>query len=71
MPKWAQATLQAQNDVVGDLVDQRRTWSQFDYPPHSLTTNKTMIPMYCYKFLASYIQTYAEATENPFWEATM
>jgi hypothetical protein len=71
MPKWAQSTLQATGDLVGDPMDLRRMRSQFEEPPHALTTTKLVIPMHFYMVLASDPQTYAEAEGNPFWEATM
>jgi hypothetical protein len=39
-PKWVQSTLQAVGDLVGDLMDPRRTRSQFEEAPHALTTTK-------------------------------
>jgi hypothetical protein len=71
MPKWAQTTLQEVGDLVGDPTDQRRMRSQFEDPPHALTTTEPVIPMHFYMVLASYPQTYAEVVGNPFWEATM
>jgi hypothetical protein len=58
-------------DLVGDPTDQRRMRSQFEDPPHALTTTEPVMPMHCYMVLASDLQTYAEAAGNPFWEATM
>jgi hypothetical protein len=46
IPKWAQTTLQEVGEVVGDLVDWRRTRSKFEDPPHALETTKPMIIMH-------------------------
>jgi hypothetical protein len=71
MPKWAQSTLQDAGDLVGDPTDPRRTRSQFEDPPHVLTTTEPMMPLHCYMVQSSDPQTYREAAGNPFWEATM
>jgi hypothetical protein len=36
-PKWEQTTLQDARDIVGDLADTKRTRSDFEEPPISLT----------------------------------
>jgi hypothetical protein len=45
--------------------------SQYQYPPHALTSIEPIMHMHCYMVLASDSQTYEEAARNPFWEATM
>jgi hypothetical protein len=71
MPKWAQTTLQATKDLVGDPTNQRGRRFQFEDPPHALTTTEPVIPMHCNIVLASNPHTYAKTAGNPFWEATM
>jgi hypothetical protein len=71
MLKWAQTTLRATRDLVGDPTYHKRTRSQLDDPPHALTTTKPMMPMHCYMVLASNLQTYVEAIGYPFWEVAM
>ena len=56
---------------MGDLVDLRSTWSQFEEPSHALTTINSVIPMHCYIILALDMQAYAEDVGNPFWEAAI
>jgi hypothetical protein len=47
-PRWAQQTLEATSDLVGDLVDPRRTRSLFVEPPQDFTTMDPLLPIYCY-----------------------
>lgn len=45
--------------------------SQFEEPPHALTTTEPVMPGNCYMALALDPQTYGEATANPLWEVVM
>jgi hypothetical protein len=45
--------------------------SQYQDPPHALTSIEPIMHMHFYMVLASDSQTYEDAARNPFWEATM
>jgi hypothetical protein len=65
IPKWAQSTLQDASDLVEDPTNTRRTRSQFEDPPHVLTTTEPMLPLHCYMVQSSDPQTYREDVGNP------
>jgi hypothetical protein len=71
IPKWVHTALQVARDLMEDLVYQRRTWSQFEDPPHALTATEILIPMNCYMVLDSYQYTYVADVGNLFREAEM
>jgi hypothetical protein len=50
MPKWAQSTLQGASDLVGDMLDHRRTKFQFEEPHHSLASTEQVMCVHCYMF---------------------
>ena len=49
-PKWEQTTLRDAGDIIGDLADTRRTWSNFEEPPFSLTTNEPLPSKHLFLF---------------------
>jgi hypothetical protein len=70
-PKWAKTTLQDARDLVGDLANTRRTRSDFEEPPISLTTTESMPPRHIFLVQSSNPQSYGKVVGNPFWESTM
>jgi hypothetical protein len=70
-PKWAQTTLQAAGDLVGDPVDTRRTRSDFEEPPIALTATEPFPSIHLFLVQSSDPQSYGEAAGNPFWESAM
>jgi hypothetical protein len=69
--KWTQTTLQDAGDLIGDPTDTRRTQSNLEEPPVSLTTTEPFPYMNIFLVQSSYPQSYGEAARNPFWESAM
>jgi hypothetical protein len=47
-PKWVKTTLQDARDLVEDPSDTRRTRSDFEEPPLTLTTTKLIPPKHIF-----------------------
>jgi hypothetical protein len=69
--KWAKNTLQDAGDIVGDPNDTRRTQSNFEEPPLSLTATELMPPRNIFLVQSSDPQSYGEVAGNSFWESAM
>jgi hypothetical protein len=70
-PNWAQTTLQDARDLVGDPVNTRRTRSDLEEPPISLTSIEPFPSRHIFLVQYSYPQSYGKATGNPLWESAM
>jgi hypothetical protein len=62
-PTWAEKTLQDAGELVGDLLDTRRTRSQFFGAPQALATTENFLPIHCYMSLGSYPKSHSEVTD--------
>jgi hypothetical protein len=69
--KWAQSTLQATGNHVGDPLDSRSNRSQHVDPSHIISSSKPAMSMHFYMVQSSNPHTYSEVVCNPLWEATM
>jgi hypothetical protein len=71
MPKKAQTTLQATNNLIGNPLDSRMTQSQHDEPSHVLSASEPAMPMHCYMVQSTNPHTYNRVVGNPLWKAAM
>jgi hypothetical protein len=70
-PNWAQTTLQDAQDLIGDPTDTRRTQSDLEDPPLSLTTTKPFPPRHIFLVQSSDPESYGEVARNPFLESSI
>jgi hypothetical protein len=70
-PKWAHTVLQDARDIVGDPTDTRRTQSDFEEPPISLTAIEPLPSRHIFLVQYSDPWSYGEAARNPIFESTM
>jgi hypothetical protein len=71
MPKKAQTTLQATDNLARNPLDSRMTRSQHEEPSHVLSSSEPAMPMHCYMVQSTDPQTYNKAVGNPLWQAAM
>ena len=68
IPKWAENTIHAAGELVGNPSDPRRTRSQFE---SALCMKDLLFVEKCYLMVESDPHTYEFAAHYPIWKTTM
>ena len=71
LPKWAEKTLSSAGSNVGNLVDPRRTQSDFQREGIYLSCNDSLISENLYMMILSDPNAYYHARNDPIWQAAM
>ena len=67
-PKWAEKTIEAVGDLLGDPLDSRKTRSQFH---NAYSTCELNLADTCFMMFGYYPKTYQEASLDPIWKISM
>ena len=65
LPKWAENTLSSVGSNIGNLVDPRRTWGDYQRAGIALSYIDPLLSKKCYMMVGSYPKSYYHAQHDP------
>ena len=71
VPKWAEKTLSSAELDIGNPVNPRRTWFDFQRAGISLSCNDSLLSKTYYMIIGSDPKFYYHARNDPRWQAAM